>query len=95
MGNHLSISDAACIASATVLGVQLLTPADPIGKSFRLLKQLRKQVSRASASWIGNLYEVGVFEFERVIQSTLVFINLTPFVVITISTTGKGTHLQR
>ncbi len=54
MGNLISVKDAACIASATVVGVQLFTPADPIGASLRLLKQLRKQVGLASVTKFEN-----------------------------------------
>jgi hypothetical protein len=44
MGNTLTIGDIACIAAATVTGVQLFSSANPIGSSLRLLKQLRSQV---------------------------------------------------
>lgn len=42
--NTLSAADFACIAAGTMVGVQMLTPANPIGSSLRLLKQLRSQV---------------------------------------------------
>ena len=44
MGNNFSIGDFACLAAASVAAVQLLTPANPVGSSLRLLKQLRSQV---------------------------------------------------
>ena len=46
MGNAYSFTagDLACLAAASVTAVQLLTPANPIGASLRLLKQLRSQV---------------------------------------------------
>jgi hypothetical protein len=44
MGNNFSIGDFVCLAAASVAAVQLLTPANPVGSSLRLLKQLRSQV---------------------------------------------------
>lgn len=44
MGNTFTIGDFICLAAASVTAVQLLTPANPVGSSLRLLKQLRSQV---------------------------------------------------
>ena len=44
MGNTITIGDMACIAAATLTAVQVMTPANPIGSSVRLMKHLRKQV---------------------------------------------------
>ena len=40
----LSFLALACIAAATLTAVQVMTPANPIGSSVRLMKHLRKQV---------------------------------------------------
>ena len=48
MGSAVSISAAEIAAGigSTILAVQLLTPADPIGKTWQLIRQFRKQVRR-------------------------------------------------
>jgi hypothetical protein len=48
MGNTLTIGDVACIAAATLTAVQVMTPANPIGSSVRLMQHLRKQVRTPS-----------------------------------------------
>ena len=46
MGSAVSISaaDLAAGIGSTILAVQLLTPADPLGKTWQLIRQFRKQV---------------------------------------------------
>ena len=48
MGSAVSISaaDLAAGIGSTILAVQLLTPADPIGRTWQLIRQIRKQVRR-------------------------------------------------
>jgi len=48
MGSAVSISaaDLAAGIGSTILAVQLLTPADPIGRTWQLIRQFRKQVRR-------------------------------------------------
>jgi len=48
MGNFVSSQDVAGGLAAALFAVQLLTPADPFGKTFRLLRQFRKQVGKVS-----------------------------------------------
>lgn len=51
MGNTLTIGDVACIAAATLTAVQVMTPANPIGSSVRLMQHLRKQVRTPSEQY--------------------------------------------
>ena len=46
MGAAASVSatEIAAGIGSTLLAVQLLTPADPIGRTWRLVRQFRKQV---------------------------------------------------
>lgn len=50
MGAFLSTTDIACGAAAAILAVQLLTPADPLGSTLRLLKQFRSQERSLTSS---------------------------------------------
>jgi hypothetical protein len=45
MLSSISAAEAACGAAGLLAAVQLLTPANPIGSSLRLLRQFRSQVS--------------------------------------------------
>jgi len=63
MGSAASISAAEVAAGigSTILAVQLLTPADPIGKTWQLIRQFRKQVRRPREGMMGTLKEERLF----------------------------------
>ena len=46
MLSSISATELLCGAGASLTAVQILTPANPIGSSMRLLKQFRSQVSK-------------------------------------------------
>lgn len=64
--NTLSAADFACIAAGTLVGVQMLTPANPIGSSLRLLKQLR---IRESGLTCNDKVKSGIDEYNRLHSS--------------------------
>lgn len=58
----------ACLAAASVTAIQLLTPANPIGASLRLLKQLRSQEGGLTCA--GDVKN-GIDEYNRLHTSTV------------------------
>merc|ERR1740139_436104 len=69
MGNTFTIGDFICLAAASVTAVQLLTPANPVGSSLRLLKQLRSQ--EGSLTCAGDVKN-GIDEYNRLHSSSSV-----------------------
>jgi len=66
MLSSISAAEAACGAAGLLAAVQLLTPANPIGSSLRLLRQFRSQEKGLTCS--GNV-ENGIDEYNRLHSS--------------------------